>query len=79
MNEYKAKATLNSSDWTTEDVVSHLLQDTSQLKETLVDSIRNHDTDSLLLIIRCFHGKVRTWLDLYSEVRDRTYIKKTEQ
>lgn len=79
MNEFKPKAILNPSDWTTEDVVCHLLKDTSQLKDTLVDSIKNHDTGSLLLIISSFHGKVRTWLDLYSDVRDRTYIKKTEQ
>lgn len=59
------------SDWTTEDVAIHLHKDIATLKETIEKAIHNDCTDTLLFEIQSFYGKVRTWLDLYSEVKLR--------
>lgn len=61
-------APLDPPDWTTEDIAVHLHKDVAILKEKLEDSMRNNDTGKLLDDIQNFHGRVRSWLRLYSIV-----------
>ena len=61
-------APLDPPDWTTEDIAVHLHRDVAILKEKLEDAMRGHDTDELLNDIQNFHGRVRSWLRLYSMV-----------
>ena len=61
-------APLDPLDWTTEDIAVHLHRDVAILKERLEDSMRVNDTDKLLDDIQNFHGRVRSWLRLYSIV-----------
>ena len=61
-------APLDPPDWTTDAIAVHLHKDVAILKERLEDSLRNNDTGKLLDDIQNFHGRVRSWLRLYSIV-----------
>ena len=61
-------APLDPPDWTTEDIAVHLHKDVAILKEKLEDSMRDNETNKLLDDIQNFHGRVRSWLRLYSIV-----------
>ncbi|MBR2694827.1 MAG: hypothetical protein IKE69_11515 [Thermoguttaceae bacterium] len=67
-NNIPGFAPLDPPDWTTEDIASHLHKDVAALKLTLENAIRTNDTDKLLDDIQNFHGRVRSWLRLYSMV-----------
>lgn len=61
-------APLDPLDWNTEDLILHLQQDVSMMREKLQLAILNHNTDKLLDDIQNFHGRVRSWLRLYAIV-----------
>lgn len=53
----KSKVMLDPMDWTT-----------VELKKNLEFAVTNDCTDTLLLEIQNFYGKVKAWLDLYEVV-----------
>ncbi len=61
-------APLDPLDWNTDAIVSHLHKDVAAMKEKLENSLRNDESDKLLDDIQNFHGRVRSWLRLYSIV-----------
>lgn len=61
-------APLDPPDWTTEDIASHLHKDVATMEQKLRDAIYDKQTDALLDDIQNFHGRVRSWLRLYSIV-----------
>lgn len=68
----KSKVMLDPMDWTPNDVVSHLHKDVAELKKNLEFAVTNDCTDTLLLEIQNFYGKVKAWLDLYEVVTKGT-------
>ena len=61
-------APLDPPDWTADDIAVHLLKDVAMLKERLEAALSCNGTDKLLNDIQNFHGRVRSWLRLYSMV-----------
>ena len=68
----KTKVMLDPMDWTPNDIARHLRQDAVAFKRAIDNAIDDDYTDTLLLEIQNFYGKVKTWLELYEVVTKGT-------
>lgn len=66
--------TLDPADWTTEEIASHVVSDARRLIDVLETAKHLHETDKILNDLQNYHGKIRSWLQLYGALTKQEIV-----